>query len=62
MQFPLQELPVSLHFLSVDITTLSVARVICTCVRMAVIQLIGNNMEGKDPSLILGSLISQDFK
>jgi len=52
---------VSIHFLTVDITTLSVARVIRTCVRMTAIQLSGNDMEGKVPSLILGSLISQDF-
>lgn len=51
----------SIHFLTVDITTLSVARVIRTCVRMTAIQLSGNDMEGKVPSLILGSLISQDF-
>jgi len=53
---------VSILFLTVDINTLSVARVIRTCVRMAVIQLSGIDMEGKDPSLILGSLISQDFR
>jgi hypothetical protein len=29
---------------------------------MTVIQLTGNNMEEKDPSLILGSPVSQDFR
>jgi len=53
---------VSIHIVTVDINTLSVARVICTCVRMTVIKLTGNNMEGKDPSLILSSLVSQDFR
>jgi len=62
LQFPLQELSVFVYFLTVDITTLSVARVICPCVKMAVVQLTGNNMEGKEPSLILGSLVSQDFR
>lgn len=52
----------SVHFLTADITTLSAARVIRTCVRMKVIQLAGNDIEGKDPSIILGSLVSRDFR